>query len=413
MEEPLIKPKVPRRKKSAKAINTRNKKLWGTLKRTVSTAVAIDENVFVHSHTANTYVDVPPSFSDADYEMSNGPTLLNGECDGNTYFQAAFFRAHSSSGQHLNYSFNQESRRVYNVIHSSWYKFGIYCLLSITHCILGLYTSKSLTSCRTLQLVFEWLVLFMYIFDIWCIRKICLRDETLQPKPKIRHVTLQKDYDGSNADDHQHSCFDGLFHSQWNNLRIIFVVSFLIDLIVFSFSNNQLHQPRVTTFLRPLMLIFRIRTFRRMMRAVAWSATRIAKVFIIILFQVVFCGFVAFVLFSSLPNHPFSILSTSMVDMLLILTAPGTVLGHMESVYTATSGFGVIFFVVYVILTNILLKKIVLATAYRSFKMFMKKELLQAKHYRNHARATAFDMVTQDGEKKNNKKICYLLLFIK
>ena len=96
MEEPLIKPKVPRRKKSAKAINTRNKKLWGTLKRTVSTAVASDENVFVHSQTANTYVDVPPSFSDADYEMSNEPTLLNGECDGNTYFQAAFLLAHSS-----------------------------------------------------------------------------------------------------------------------------------------------------------------------------------------------------------------------------------------------------------------------------------------------------------------------------
>jgi len=397
MDEPLIKPKVARRKKSAKAINIRNKKLWGALKRTVSTAAALDENVFVHSHTApveqkkQTYVDVPPSFSDADYEMSNGPALLNGECDGNTYFQAAFLLAHSSSGQHLNHSFNQESRRVYNVIHSSWYKFGIYCLLSITHCILGLYTSKSLTSCRTLQLVFEWLVLFMYIFDIWCIRKISLSYGTLQAKPKRL----------------QQSCFDGLFHSQWNNLRIIFVVSFLIDLIVFSFSNNQQHQPRITTFLRPLMLIFRIRTFRRMMRAVAWSATRIAKVFIIILFQVVFCGFVAFVLFSGLPNHPFSVLSTSMVDMLLILTAPGTVLGHMESVYTATSGFGVIFFVVYVILTNILLKKIVLATAYRSFKMFMKKELLQAKHYRNHARATAFDMVTQDGEKREKKFIIY------
>ena len=90
--------------------------------------------------------------------------------------------------------------------------------------------------------------------------------------------------------------------------------------------------------------------------------------------------------------------------MLLILTAPGTVLGSMESIYTTTNGFGVLFFIFFVIMGNLLLFKIVLATAYRSFKSFMKKELLRTKSNRNYAIATSFDMVTIDGKQNIFKK---------
>ena len=105
--------------------------------------------------------------------------------------------------------------------------------------------------------------------------------------------------------------------SHWNNLRIAFVTLFVLDLLFFiAFPENYYCRSRISTFLRPLMIILRIRNFRHIMRAVIWSATRISRVFIIISFHVIFCGFVAFVLFSGTPTTHFSELSNSTLEKL-------------------------------------------------------------------------------------------------
>ena len=120
--------------------------------------------------------------------------------------------------------------------------------------------------------------------------------------------------------DHSHSENNkksGMVGSHWNNLRIAFVVLFVLDLFFFiAFPKNYYCRSRISTFLRPLMIILRIRNFRHIMRAVIWSGTRISRVFIIISFHVIFCGFVAFVLFSGTPTTHFSELSNSTLEKL-------------------------------------------------------------------------------------------------
>ena len=328
------------------------------------------------------YVDVT-DFKDEDFELNCPQPTYNGR----TYYRAAFLLAHASSGQHLDHTFDYGSRRIYNVVHGIWYEFGVYCMLGTLHCILGLYSTDALAPYYSMQIVLETLVLMVYAMDIWFVRRLALEDENARVTPETRHATLHEGYEDPRKNKKE------MVGSHWNNMRIVFVLLFLADFVLYLTLNTL----RYTTFLRPLMIVLRVRQFRHMMRAVVWSATRISRVFIIISFHVVFCGFVAFVLFSGTTTTHFSVLSDSILNMLLILTAPGTVLGSMESIYASSEGFGVLFFIIFVIMGNLLLFKIVLATAYRSFKTFMKKELLRTKGNRNHAIATAFDMVTIEG----------------
>ena len=82
---------------------------------------------------------------------------------------------------------------------------------------------------------------------------------------------------------------------------------------------------------------------------------------------------------------------------MLIVTSPGTVLAAMGSVYAASGGWGALFFVIFVIIGNMVIYKVVLATAYRSFKSFMKRELLRKMRNRRICHAEAFELLTNDG----------------
>ena len=115
--------------------------------------------------------------------------------------------------------------------------------------------------------------------------------------------------------------------------------------------------------------------------------------------RAVFFGFVAFVFFSTVNTErtKFGTLSGSILEMLLIVTSPGAVLAAMDSVYTASGGWGTLFFVIFVIIGNMVIYKVVLATAYRSFKSFMKGELIRKMRNRRACHTEAFELLTDDG----------------
>jgi hypothetical protein len=117
------------------------------------------------------------------------------------------------------------------------------------------------------------------------------------------------------------------------------------------------------------------------------------------LVRAVFFGFVAFVFFSTVNTErtKFGTLSGSILEMLLIVTSPGAVLAAMDSVYTASGGWGTLFFVIFVIIGNMVIYKVVLATAYRSFKSFMKGELIRKMRNRRACHTEAFELLTDDG----------------
>jgi hypothetical protein len=365
-------------KTSAKQKNKRRKSLWGKMKKSVLTESSTPAlaNTITAAQAADLYVDLNV-FNHQEYELDDA------------YYQSAYLLAHAPSGQHLNQRFDYGSRRVYNIIHSTWFQYYVYSTLAIVHCALGLYSSEALSPFRSYQLILEWGAIVVYLVDVWLIKRLALEDDSQRVTPKTRHATLQSGIGPT---------LQVQPLSRWNDARLVCVVLFIVDLVCFM-CVDSFKTPRYTTFLRPMVLVLRLRNFRQKMRAVMWSATHIGRVFIIISFHVIFSGFVAFILFSegASPGSPFLKLSTSILEMLLVLTSTGNVFKVMEIVYAPSDGFGTLFFVIFVVIGKVLLFKIVVATAYRSFKGFMKKELIRAKRNRTTAIATAFDMVTDDG----------------
>ena len=119
-----------------------------------------------------------------------------------------------------------------------------------------------------------------------------------------------------------------LVTSHWNQLRMLLTLAFTVDLIVYVCAKRMTF--RVSTCLRPIMIVLRRREFRHMMRAVFVSATRIVRVLTLMAFHIVFFGFVAFVFFSTVDQEhtKFRTLSDSILEMLLIVTSPGAVLSR-------------------------------------------------------------------------------------
>ena len=179
-----VKPLLP--KKSAKSIKKTNKRLWGNLKLVVTATTKENEPV-APTPKENPYVDIK-DFNDEEFELDcDQPTY-----DGRTYYQAAFLLAHASSGQHLDHTFDQGARRIYNVVHAVWYEYYIYCFFGIAHCILGLYSSSALASIRTLQITLECSALMIYLVDIYLIRRLALQENETTLIPKTRHATLHE-----------------------------------------------------------------------------------------------------------------------------------------------------------------------------------------------------------------------------
>ena len=250
MEQPLL-PTGP--KKSAKAIRNKNKSLWSKLKSAVTlnaTATAPTK-----PNDSDLYVAVD-HFVHEEYELDDA------------YYQSAYLLAHAPSGQHLNQRFDHGSRRVYNIIHSTWFQYYVYATLGIVHCFLGLYSTAALASYRSCQLLLEWCTLIVYLLDIWLVQRLTLQDESQRVTPKTRYATLQSHIVNS------HLKAQPLSH--WNGARLFCVVLFTIDLLCFM-GFGAFQTPRYTTFLRPMMLVLRIRKFRHLMRAVLWSATHISR----------------------------------------------------------------------------------------------------------------------------------------
>ena len=65
----------------------------------------------------------------------------------------------------------------------------------------------------------------------------------------------------------------------------------------------------------------------------------------------------------SAEHTKFGTLSGSILEMMLIVTSPGTVLAAMGSVYAASGGWGALFFVIFVIIGNMVIYKVVLAAS--------------------------------------------------
>ena len=126
---------------------------------------------------------------------------------------------------------------------------------------------------------------------------------------------------------------------------------------------HQISGGCVVAVVEAVYLVLRISSLRNVLMGFK-RGLKISRVLLLIVMDVLFFSFVGFVMFSSVPGaKSFSTYGQAFRSMLLILTAPGTVLDAMSNFEATPLRRSSLCFVIF---TTMLLQKLVLATAYRS-----------------------------------------------
>jgi hypothetical protein len=198
------------------------------------------------------------------------------------------------------------------------------------------------------------------------------------------------------SDDDGNKTHERTWPEKWTVYRAGLIAFQLLDLVIFAFSGAK--TVRFSKFSRPLLLVFRVPSLRRVLVGCLVAARRIMRVLLLITCAIAFFGFVGFVLFGQLESDAknFSSPLTGMRTMLLILTAGGTVLGFMEPLNAHSDNLASMYFILFTILVAIIFQKIVLATAYRSYKGYQKQKYFQSLSSTGRAAEAAFKIMAVD-----------------
>ena len=188
------------------------------------------------------------------------------------YFRAAFLLMHARTGRSMvGQNFNEEALSTYLLVHSSYW-ISIYCLFGILHMAMGLLNANDPASWGSGYVGFglEGSVIFVYALDTWLVGRLASNDSS-------SNNSQDKDNNTTNTTPH-------LVTSHWNQLRALLTLFFAVDLLIFVWFSHETY--RVTTCMRPIMIVLRRREFRHMMRAVFVSATRIVRVLTLMSFHI-------------------------------------------------------------------------------------------------------------------------------
>ena len=179
----------------------------------------------------------------------------------------------------------------------------------------------------------------------------------------------------------------------WTIYRGILVLIQVVDLLAFVISLGG--STRFSRFTRPLILVLRVQTLRVVLVGVLVAGVKIARVLFLIACDIVFFGFIGFVLFSKVEESKgFTTPFDGMRTMLLILTAPGTVLADMEPLQRHSDGWASLYFIIFVVVTTMIFQKLILANAYRSYKGYQKQQYFERLNNSKKAGTEAFKILS-------------------
>jgi hypothetical protein len=189
-------------------------------------------------------------------------------------------------------------------------------------------------------------------------------------------------------------CCNVKLPDSWTIYRGFLVIIQYLDLFLFIATRGL--SIRFSRFTRPLILVLRVQTLRVVLVGVLVAGVKIARVLFLIACDIIFFGFVGFVLFSKVEDSkgfvtPFD----GMRTMLLVLTAPGTVLADMEPLQRHSSGWASIFFIIFVVITSMIFQKLILANAYRSYKAYQKQQYFKRLENSKNAGKEAFNILAK------------------
>ena len=387
--------------KSTKDSKQRAKNLWGKFRRDTS-GLGL-QKAALRSNTLASFVTSVNTDTNSnqgeDYDVINGTR----EGDANNTVghksmrellvsdhkieEAAILIMDSWEGLSEHHGFSHEAVILYRFLHESWW-YPLYIVLVTIYLIAGLMPRNALKSNFLLASIIEGFTLLCLTYDIFLMWKLEEEDD-------------DDDIDDQNEDDDndetQHTCFGVRLPDKWTAFRGIFIFVSLIDFVMHVVTLGE--SVRFALCTRPLLLVLRAQALRIVFVGCLYAGLRILRVLFLIACDVIFFGFIGFVLFSKVEEEKgFETPFNGMRTMLLVLTAPGTVLVDMEPLQRHSDGWASVFFVIFVVITTMIFQKLVLATAYRSYKGYQKTHYFKRLENSKKASTDAFLLLSIEGE---------------
>ncbi|POM70288.1 Voltage-gated Ion Channel (VIC) Superfamily, partial [Phytophthora palmivora] len=184
----------------------------------------------------------------------------------------------------------------------------------------------------------------------------------------------------------------------WAVVRMILLLITCADLLV-NLLFPTINPYRYSRALRPFFFIARGRNIRIIFSSFLHALREVLIVLALSFCFVAFFGLVGYLIFSDISDDPsatfFNSLSSSMYTMLLILNCMPYMARSMYPYYKMTH-WSAIFFVLFVLLTNLFLLKLTIAVSYKSYKKNTESMLYKRLQKRKAALYAAFDILAQN-----------------
>ncbi|KAI9915181.1 hypothetical protein PsorP6_007694 [Peronosclerospora sorghi] len=284
------------------------------------------------------------------------------------YLIAAAFIKDGVHGRKIGYRLDRDALLLNELFHSESYHFA-YILVVAVMCALAFVENPGDQNINTFLLV-DLLCLFTFGVDL-AIRWYMSSAET-----QHKYISRQP----------------------WAVVRMILLLITCIDLLV-NLLFPTFNPYRFSRALRPFFFITRGRNIRIIFSSLLHALWEVLVVLGLSFCFVAFFGLVGYLIFSDISDDPsatfFNSLSSSMYTMLLISNCMPYMAKSMYPYYKMTH-WSAVFFVVFVMLTNLFLLKLNIAVSYKSYKKNTENMLYKRLQKRKAALFAAFDILAQD-----------------
>ncbi|KAF1777073.1 S-adenosyl-L-methionine-dependent methyltransferase [Phytophthora cactorum] len=310
--------------------------------------------------------------NDEEQEAEEDPILAATEygtaLEEDRYLIAAAFIKDGVHGRKIGYRLDRDALLLNNLFHSESYRL-VYILVVAIMCALAFVENPGDENINTYLLV-DLLCLFVFGVDL-AIRWYMSSVET-----QHKYVTRQP----------------------WAVVRMILLLITCADLLV-NLLFPSINPYRYSRALRPFFFICRGRNIRIIFSSFLHALREVLIVLGLSFCFVAFFGLVGYLIFSDTSADPsatfFNSLSSSMYTMLLILNCMPYMARSMYPYYKMTH-WSAIFFVLFVLLTNLFLLKLTIAVSYKSYKKNTESMLYKRLQKRKAALYAAFDILAQN-----------------
>ncbi|KAJ0406661.1 hypothetical protein P43SY_009772 [Pythium insidiosum] len=191
-----------------------------------------------------------------------------------------------------------------------------------------------------------------------------------------------------------------LSRQPWACVRVVLLLITFLDLGI-HLSFPQWNPYRYSRALRPFFLIARRRNIRIIFGSCLRALREVLLVLLLSFCLVGFFGLLGYLLFSDISNVTsasyFSSLSSAMYTMLLIHNCLPYMVKSMYPYFQITQ-WSSLFFILFVLLTNLFLAKLTIAVSYKSYKKHTETMLYKRLQKRKAALYAAFDILATDVE---------------